>query len=127
MLHPNLQTTDTELEWEESEDRAGWTDLEEEVEPDRWQHPWDWEAVIDGSEGLAYDDPWSDSMGFMAMMMGADDSWGPALSNHSPHNPRSATLHVPGSPMDQMPPLEVAKTSRDALKVHMDKDEQNNL
>ena len=60
MPHPKPQTTDTELEWEESEKGAGQTDPEEEVEPDRWQHLQDWEAVIEGSEGLAYNDPWSD-------------------------------------------------------------------
>ena len=40
--HPEPQTTDTEHEWgEESEDGARQTDHEEEVEPNRWQHPWD--------------------------------------------------------------------------------------
>ena len=34
--HPEPQTTDTEPKWEESEDRARQTDLEEEVEPNRW-------------------------------------------------------------------------------------------
>ena len=75
--HLEPQTTNTEPEQEESEDRARWTDPEEEAEPDRWWHQWDWEAVIEGSEGLAYDDRWSDSM---AMVMGADNSRGSALS-----------------------------------------------
>ena len=62
MQDPQPPTTDTELEWgEESEDRARQTDLEEEVEPNRWWHLWDWEAVIEGLGGLAYDDLWSDS------------------------------------------------------------------
>ena len=101
--HPESQTTDTELEWEESEDGARWTDPEEEVEPDRWGHLQDWEAVMEGSEGLAYDDPQSDSMDSTAMVMGVDNSQGPALSlhdeaiNHPPHTPRSATPHMPGS------------------------------
>ena len=73
-LHPEPQTTDTELEWEESEDRARQTDPEEEAEPDRRRHPWDWEAVIEGSEGLAYNDPRSDSMDSTATVMGVDDS-----------------------------------------------------
>ena len=69
----------------------------------------------------------------MAMVMGADDLWGPALSlhdeaiNHPPHTPRSATLHMLGLPMDQMPPLEVAIAGGDAVEVHMEKDELNNL
>ena len=92
MWHPELQTTDTEPEWEEeSEDRARQTDPEEEAEPNRWQHLWDWEAIMEGSEGLAYDDPWSDSTDSMAMVMGTDGPQGPALSlhdeaaNHPPH------------------------------------------
>ena len=56
--HPKLQTTDTEFKWEVSEDGAGRTDPEEEAEPDREWRLQDWEAVIEGSEGLAYDDPW---------------------------------------------------------------------
>ena len=59
---PELQTTGTEPKWEESEDGAGQTDPEEEVEPDRWQCLQDWKEVIEGSEGLVYNDPWSDSM-----------------------------------------------------------------
>ena len=54
--HPELQTMDTEPEWgEESEDGARQTDPVEEVEPNRWRHLQDWEAVMEGSEGLAYD------------------------------------------------------------------------
>ena len=133
MLHPKLQTTDTEPKWEESEDGAGWTDPEEEVESDRWQQPWDWKAVVEGSEGLAYDDPQSGSMDSMALVMGADDSQGPALSlcdkaiYRPPHTLRSATPCMLGLPMDQMLPLEVAIAGGDAIKVHMDKDELNNL
>ena len=65
--------------------------------------------------------------------MGADDLWGPALSlhneaiNHPLHIPRRATPHMPRSPMDEMPPLEVAITSRDTVEVHVDEDELNNL
>ena len=47
--HPEPQTTDTEPEQEENEDRARQTDPEEEVEPDRQWCLWDWEAVIEGS------------------------------------------------------------------------------
>ena len=56
--HPKPQTTDTEhKQGEESEDGARQTDHEEEAEPNRRWHPQDWEAVMEGSEGLAYDDP----------------------------------------------------------------------
>ena len=52
--HPKLQTTNTEPKWgEESEDGARQTYQEEEAEPNRWLCPWDWEAVMEGSEGLA--------------------------------------------------------------------------
>ena len=132
--HPELQTTDTEPEQEEeNEDGAEQTDLEEEMEPDNRQHPWDWEAVIEESEGLAYNDLWSDTMDSTATVMGADDSQGPTLSLHDeainspPHTPRSVTPCMPGSPMDQMLPLEVTITSRDAIEVHADETELDNL
>ena len=113
--HPELQTMDTEPEQgEESEDGARQTDLEEEVEPNRW---WDLEAVMEGLEGLAYDDPWSDSD---VMMMGADCLRGPALS---PQTPSHATPHMLRSPMDQLPPLEAAIT----VEVHMNKSELDDL
>ena len=60
------------------------TNLEEGTEPDRWQHSWDWEVVMEGLQGRAYDNPWSDSY---AMMTGAGclqgttsppPTWGPA-------------------------------------------------
>ena len=131
--HPELQTTDTEPEEEEeNEDGAEQTDPEE-MEPDNRQHPWDWEAVIEESEGLAYNDLWSDTMDSTATVMGADDSQGPTLSlpdeaiNSPPHTPRSVTLCMPGSPKDQMLPLEVAITSRDAIEVHADETELDNL
>ena len=56
--HPEPKTMDTKPEWgEESEDGARQTDLEEEAEPNRRWCLWDWEAVMEGLEGLAYDDP----------------------------------------------------------------------
>ena len=117
--HPKPQTMETEPKWrEESEDEARQTDLEEEAEPNRWQRSRDWEAVM---EGLAYDDPRSD---LDAMVMGADGSQGPALS---PHTPRRAAPCMPGSPMDHMLPLEVAIACRDAVEVHVDEAELDNL
>ena len=111
-------TMDTELKWgEESKDRARQTDLEEEGEPNRWQHSRDWEAVMEGSEGLAYDDPWSDSD---ATVMGVDCLWRPASS---PHTWSHVTPHMPGSPMDQLPPMETAI----AVEVHVNELELEDL
>ena len=104
--HPEPQITDTEPRREEgNEDGARQTDPEEEMEPDSQQCLWDWEAVVEESEGLTYDDPWSDTTDSMATVMGADNSQGPALSlcdeavNSPPHTPRSATPHMLGSLM----------------------------
>ena len=120
--HSELQNMDTEPEWEEeSEDGARQTDPEEEAKPNRWQHPHDWEAVMEGSEGLAYDDPQLDSD---VTVMGADGPRGPALS---PHTPRRAAPHMLRLPMDHMPPLEVAITHGDAMEVHVDEAELDNL
>ena len=70
MQDPEPLTMDTKLkQGEESENGARQTDLMEEVEPNRQRHSWDWAAVMEGSEGLSYDDPWSDSD---AMVMGTD-------------------------------------------------------
>ena len=102
---------------EESEDGARQTDLEEEVEPNRQRHLRDWEAVIEGSEGLAYDDPWSDSD---ATVTGADCLWGPALS---PHTLSHATPRMPGSLMDRLPPMEAAIT----VELHMNESKLDDL
>ena len=125
--YPDLQTTDTDPKWEdESKDGAGQTD----PEPNRWQHPQNWEAIMEETEGLAYDDPRLDSN---AMVMGADGLQGPALSlhdeaaNHPPHTPRCATPHMPGSLMDHMLPLEAAIAGRDAVEVHVNEAELDNL
>ena len=92
---------DTKLEWgEESEDGARQTDLEEEAEPNRWQRSWDWDAAMEGSERLAYDDLLSDSN---ATVMGADCPQRPALL---PRTLGHVTPHMPGSPMDQLPPMD---------------------
>ena len=76
---------------------------------------------MEGLEGLAYDDPQSDSN---AMMMGVDGLWVPALS---PHTPRHVALHMLGSPMEEMLPLEVAIAHRDVVEVHVDEAELDNL
>ena len=116
--HPELPTMDTEPEWgEESEDRARQTDLEEEVEPNRQWCSQDWEAAMEGSERLAYDEPWSDSD---ATVVGVDCPQGPVLS---PRTPSHATPRMPGSPMDQLPPMEVAIT----VEVHVTKSELDDL
>ena len=64
---------------DESEDGVRQTDPEEEAEPNRQQCPRDWEAIMEGAEGLAYDDPPSDSN---AMVMAVDSLQGPAFSLH---------------------------------------------
>ena len=85
---------------------------------------------MEGAEGQAYDDPQLDSD---AMVMGADSPQGPALSlhdkatNHLPHTLRCAAQHMPGSPMDHMPPLEVANAGGDIVEVHVDEAELDNL
>ena len=87
-------TMDTELKWcEENEGETRQTDQEEELEPSRWHHLQDWEAVMGEEERLAYDDPWLDSD---ATVMGADG-----------HPPRCLTPRAPGSPMEA------------AVEVHM--------
>ena len=85
---------------------------------------------MEGSEGLAYDDPQPDSN---AMVMGTDCLQGPALSlcgeatKPLPHTLRHAVPSMPGSPMDHMPPLEVAITGGDAVEVHVDEAKLDNL
>ena len=67
------------------------------------------------------------------MVMGADGSQGPGLSLHDeatdspPNTPRSLAPCTPGLPMDYMPPLEATVTGGDAVKVHVDEEELNNL
>ena len=85
---------------------------------------------MEEAKGLAYDDPQSDSD---ATVMGTDGSQEPALplcdeaTNSPPHILRSMALHTPGLPMDHMPPLEAAVTGRDAVEVHVDEEELDNL
>ena len=62
-------------------------------------------------------DPWSDDD---ATVMGADCLQGPVLL---PHTPSHATPHMPGSPMDQLKPMEVAI----AVEVHMHESELEDL
>ena len=82
------------------------------------------------AEGLAYDDPWSDSD---ATIMGVDGLQGPELSLHdestdSPHNtPRSSAPHSPGLPMEHMPPLVSAVTGVDTVEVHVTEEELDDL
>ena len=63
---------------DESADGAGGqTSPGGEAETGRWWCPWNWEAVMEEAEGLAYDDPRSDSD---ATVIEADGSQGPELS-----------------------------------------------
>ena len=117
--------------WDENEDGVGvQTDPEDGAVRNQQWHPQNWEAIMEEAEGLAYDDPWSDSD---TTVMELDGSKGPALSLHDEaanslsHTARHAAPHMPGSPMDHMLPLEVAITSKDAIEVHVDEAELNNL
>ena len=96
--HPELLTTDTDpKQEEESEDGASQTDLEEEAEPNGRRYPQNWEAIMEGAKGLAYDDPQLDSD---TTVMGTDGPQGPALSlydkatNCLPHTPRRAATYA---------------------------------
>ena len=129
--HPKPQTMDTEPKREEgSEDGARQADPEEEAEPNRWQCPRDWEAIMEGLEEQPYDDPRSDSD---AMVTGVHGLQRPALSlcdeaaNPPPHTPRCAAPSMPGLLMDHMPLLEAAIASGDAVEVHVDEAELDNL
>ena len=72
---------------------------------------------MEGSQGLAYDDPWSDSD---AMVMGVDCPWGPASS---PYTWTPATPCMLGSPMDRLLPMEAAIT----VEVHVTESELEDL
>ena len=78
---------------------------------------------MEEAEGLAYDDPWSDSD---ATVMGVDGSQWPELSlcdeptDSTPNTLRSSALHMPGSPMEHMPPLEATVAGGNIVKVHID-------
>ena len=78
--HPEPPTMDTEEQGEESEDGARQTNLKEGVEPNRRRRSWDWEAVMQGSQGLAYDNLQSDSDATVTV---ADCPWGPASLPHT--------------------------------------------
>ena len=136
MWHSDTQSTNPPTDTDpklgdESEDGAGGqTDLEDAAEGNRWWCPQNWEAIMEEAEGLAYDDPRSDSD---TTVMGADGSQGPALSLHDeaanspPHTLRHVAPCRLGSPMDHMLPVEVAVTGGDAIKVHVNKAELDNL
>ena len=85
---------------------------------------------MEEAKGLAYDDPRSDPN---AMVMGVDNLQGSGLSLHDeatdspPNTPRSLAPHPPGLPMEHMLLLEATVTSGDVVKVHVDKEELNNL
>ena len=116
---------------DESEDRVGGqTNHGDAAERDQQQHPQNWESIMEMVEGLAYDDPLSDSD---AMVMGADRLQGSGLSlcdevtDSPPNTLRNLAPHMPGLPMEHMPLLEATVTGRDAVKVHVDEEELNNL
>ena len=92
----------------------------------RCQHSQNWEAVMEESEGLAYNDPHSSSD---ATVTGVDSLPGPQLSSHdesanSPPNTLGGSAPLlPGLSMEQMPPLVPTVTTpasgMDTVEVHI--------
>ena len=131
----NLPTdTDCEAE-EESEEPIGSEEgvdgqmspgdvAETNTHTNRHQHLQNWEAVMEESEGLAYDDPHSSSN---ATVMGVDSLPGPQLSSHDgsadslPNTLRGLTRRSLGSPMEQMlllvPAVTTPASSMDTIEV----------
>ena len=85
---------------------------------------------MEESEGLAYNDPHSDSN---ATIMGPDGLQGPELSSDDkpadspPNTPRSLASHSPGLPMEQMPLLVPTVAGVDMVKVHVTEAELDDL
>ena len=116
----------------------GWMSPKEgaEVNPctDRHQHSGNWESVMEELEGLAYDDPCSNSN---ATITGVDSLPVPPLSscdesgNSPPTTLRGTAPHLPGSPMEQMPPLVPAVATpayrMDTVEVHIPQSKLDNL
>ena len=101
---------------------------------DRRRCSQNWEAFMEESEGLAYNDPCSSSD---ATIMGVDSPPGPPLSscdesaNSLPTTLRGSAPHSPGSPMEQIPPLVPTVTTlasgMDTVEVHLPQSELDNL
>ena len=85
---------------------------------------------MEEAEGLAYDDPWSDSD---ATITGADSSQGPELSSHDepadspPNTPRSSAPCSLGLPMEHIPLLVPRVAGVDMVEVHVTEEELDNL
>ena len=133
--HLDAPSTDEEEAGNEGEERADrQTSPGDEAETDtrtnQCQHPQNWEAIMEESEGLAYDDPHSNSD---ATITGADSPKGPQLSSCDepadslPNTPRGSASHSPGSPMEHMPPLVPAVASVDMVIVHVTEAELDDL
>ena len=98
------------------------------------RHPQNWEAVMEESEGLAYDDPHS---GSDATITGVDSLPGPQLSSRDksadspPNTLRGLAPGSPGSPMEQMPLLVPAVATPasgvDMVEVHVPQAELDDL
>ena len=116
---------------DESEDGAGGqTNPGDEAESDQQWPPQNWEAMMEESKGLAYNDPWSD---FNATVMGADGSQGPELcscdkpADSPPNIPRSLAPHSLGLPMEHMLLLVPTVTGVDTAKIHVTEEELDDL
>ena len=133
--HSDSQSTNPPMDtgWEagdESENRAGGqTSPRGEAETGQ-RHPQNWETVMEEAEGLAYDDPRSDSD---ATITGADSLQGPELSSCDeptdslPNTLRSLAPHSLGLPMEHMPLLVPAVVSVDSVEVHVVEEELTDL
>ena len=131
-------STDTDREGEAGDESEGGADgqtspgdeAETNTHTHRCQRPQNWEAIMEESEGLAYNDPRSDSD---ATIMGADGSQGPQLSSHDepadspPNIPWGSAPHLLGSPMEHMLLLMPAVTGVDTVEVHVTEAELDNL
>ena len=85
---------------------------------------------MEESEGLAYNDPHSDSD---ATITGVDGLQGPQLSScdepadSPPNTPWGLAPHSPGSPMDHMPLLMPTIAVVDTFEVHVTEAELDGL
>ena len=110
---------------DEREDRVGGqTSPGDEVETNQCRHPRNWEAIMEEVEGLAFDDPHSDSD---ATVMGVDGLQGPELSScdepadSPPNTLRSLAPCSPGLPL--VPTV----AGVDTVEVHVTKEELDDV
>ena len=105
-------------------------ETETDMYTDRCRCPQNWEAIMEEFEGLAYDDPHSDSD---TTVMEADGPEGLQLSSCDepadslPNTPRRLASHTLGLPIEHMLPLVPAVTGVNTVKVHVTEVEIDDL